>query len=82
MVETTTNVATFDVWTIPHAALGVIAAYKGVPVLSALWVALAIEAVEVALSNTYPGLARESRSNQLGDLAAFAAGYSIGDNSK
>ena len=79
MVEQHTNFATFDVWTIPHVALGVFAARTGVGVLPALWGALAIEAVEVALSNQYPGLARESRSNQLGDLAAFAAGYTIGD---
>lgn len=79
MVENTTSVATFDVWTIPHVALGVWAARSGVGMVPALWGALAIEAVEVALSNTYPSLARESRANQLGDLAGFAAGYTIGD---
>lgn len=73
-----TNVLAFDVWTIPHAALGFLAASSGVPLASAIWVALAVEATEIGLSRAWPDLARESRANQLGDLAAFLAAYALG----
>lgn len=78
LASTGINGAPFDVWTIPHAAAGFIARRADVDVITALWGALAVEAIEIALSDTYPNLARESRSNQLGDLAAFLAAYSLG----
>ena len=75
---TATNVLAFDTWTIPHAALGYLAASSGVPLAAAIWGALAIEAVEIGMSRAVPDLARESRANQLGDLAAFLAAYGLG----
>jgi hypothetical protein len=75
---TATNVLAFDAWTIPHAALGYLAASSGVPLAAAIWGALAIEAVEIGMSRAVPDLARESRANQLGDLAAFLAAYGLG----
>jgi hypothetical protein len=73
------NEAPFDIWTIPHLALGYLAAQAGAPLGAAIWGAVAIEAVEIALSRKYPDLARESRRNQLGDLAVFLGGYQLGD---
>ena len=71
------NFATFDVWTIPHFVLGVAAKSAGVPFLQAFWYAVALEAVEIGISDQWPNLARESRANQLGDLAAFGVGYMV-----
>ena len=73
-----TNAVTFDIWTIPHGVLGYLAASSGVPLTSAIWIALAVEATEIGLSRAWPTLARESRANQLGDLAAFLAAYTLG----
>ena len=81
MVGEHVNVIAFDVWTIPHAASGYLAAQAGVPLFPALWAALAVEAIEVGLSGRFPDLARETRANQLGDLAAFLAAYQLGDRS-
>ena len=78
LTEDGTNVLAFDAWTIPHAALGFLAASSGVPLAAAIWGALAIEAVEIGMSRALPELARESRANQLGDLAAFLAAYTLG----
>ena len=79
MVGAHVNNIAFDVWTIPHAAAGYVAASARVPLIPALWAALAVEAIEIGLSGRFPDLARESRSNQLGDLAAFLAAYKLGD---
>ena len=76
--HTQTNVATFDVWTIPHFVAGYAANRAGFGFIPAFWIALAFEAVEIGVSNKWPELARETRSNQLGDLAAFTGGYMIG----
>jgi hypothetical protein len=78
-----TNVVTFDVFTIPHIALGYIAASAGIPLAGAIWGALALEAAEIGLSHAWPELmknaTRESRANQLGDLAGFLGGYKLGE---
>lgn len=77
-----TNVVAFDIFTIPHVAMGYVAASSGVPLAAALWIALAVEAAEIGLSAAWPDLmknaTRESRANQLGDLAAFLAAYQLG----
>jgi hypothetical protein len=73
-----TNRGPFDLWTIPHFVAGMFAAKAGIPLAGALWGALAVEAIEIGLSARVPDLARETRSNQLGDMAAFLGGYTIG----
>ena len=76
------NEEPFDIWTIPHVGIGVALSAMNVNLFTSLWIALGIEAIEIAVSEDYPQLGRESRSNQLGDLAAFAVGYALGGQFK
>ena len=76
------NKDTFDTWTIVHGAAGFLARRIGLSWPEALGAALGVEALEVALSSTYPKLADETRRNQLGDMVVFVAGYYIADRAK
>ena len=77
-----TNKSTFDTWTIAHGAAGFLARRVGLSWPEALGAALGVEAIEVALSESYPKLADETRRNQLGDMIVFVLGYYIADRQK
>ena len=75
--EGTTNIATFDAWTLVHGAAGLLASRVGLSWPEAMSAALGVEAVEVALSESVPSLARESRKNQLSDMVVFVAAFYV-----
>jgi hypothetical protein len=77
-----TNKSTFDTWTIVHGAAGFLARRSGLSWPEAMAAALGVEAIEVALSDTHPELADETRRNQLGDMIVFVAGYYLADRAK